>query len=74
MADLPIAAAPADAERLDELEIRFTLQQDLLHQLSDVVAQHARQIDDLKKEVERLRKRDTAEPQSLDPDERPPHY
>ena len=63
-------------ERLQELELRYTLQQDLLHELSDVVARHEREISALRREVEQLRSRRPGDESLLpfDPDEKPPHY
>ncbi len=65
-----------DDKRITELEIRYTLQQDLLHQLSDVLARHEREIEALRKELERLRQQVTSRDGALpfDPDEKPPHY
>lgn len=60
--------------RLEELEIRYSHQQDTLLQLSDVVARHEKEIERLRKLVEDMRApRDNAQ-LPLDPDERPPHY
>ena len=62
-------------DRITELEIRLTLQQDELQQLSDVVARQARELDELKQVVDDLRKRSgAAEASPFDPDEKPPHY
>lgn len=61
-------------DRLTELEMRYTLQQELLQQLSDVVHQHEREIDRLRREVEQLRGRVADGGVPLDPDEKPPHY
>ena len=63
-------------QRLHELEIRYTLQQDLLHQLSDVVAQHEKELARLRTEVDELRSRRSSEADQLpfEPNERPPHY
>ena len=63
-----------DDQRLVELETRYTLQQDLLQQLSDVVAEQGREIQRLQQELERLKGRVSDAPPPFDPDERPPHY
>ena len=63
-----------DDERITELELRYTLQQELLRQLSDVVLQHGRELDQLRRELERLRNRQHEAPAPFSPDERPPHY
>jgi SlyX protein len=62
--------------RLRELELRFTEQQDLLQELSQVMFQQQRAIDSLSSEVRMLRKRLEAEPGLVDAkrDDPPPHY
>jgi len=61
-------------ERIQELEIRYTLQQDLLVQLSDVIARHEQEIARLREELDRLREPPEQEQLPFAPDERPPHY
>ena len=61
-------------ERLIELELRYTLQQDLLRQLSDVVLEQGRELDRLRRELELVRSRQHEAPSPFAPDERPPHY
>lgn len=61
-------------DRLDELEIRYTLQQDVIAQLSDVVARHEKEIERLRSVLEQLRGKSEAAPLAFDPDEKPPHY
>ena len=61
-------------DRIQELEIRYTLQQDLLQQLSDVLARHESLIARLRAEVDELRGVRGNEPLPFDPDEAPPHY
>jgi|JI10StandDraft_1071094.scaffolds.fasta_scaffold87804_2 uncharacterized coiled-coil protein SlyX len=61
-------------ERITELEMRYTLQQDLVRQLSDVVLQQGRELDLLRGELERLRSRQHEAPNPINLDERPPHY
>jgi uncharacterized coiled-coil protein SlyX len=61
-------------ERLIELEMRYTLQQELLRQLSDVLLDQGRQLDRLRRELELLRSRQHEAPSPLAADERPPHY
>jgi SlyX protein len=60
-------------ERLTELEIRYTHQQDMIEQLSDLVARQGRQLDALRAELDRLRLQAEADGPSP-PNERPPHY
>ena len=61
--------------RITELEIRFTLQQDELQQLGDVVARQAKELDELKHVVDDLRtRRGAAETLPFELDEKPPHY
>jgi uncharacterized coiled-coil protein SlyX len=62
------------AARLTELELRYTLQQELLRQLNDVLVEQSRELDSLRRELERLKSRLSDGPGPLDPDERPPHY
>ncbi|MCS6902059.1 MAG: SlyX family protein [Myxococcales bacterium] len=59
-------------ERLTELEIRYTHQQEVIDQLSDLVAWQGRQLDALRAELDRLRR--YAEADEPSPHERPPHY
>ena len=61
-------------DRLNELEVRYTLQQDLLQQLSDVVARLDRDLARVRTELDELRSRRTSDPLPFDPDEKPPHY
>ncbi|NOK34669.1 SlyX family protein [Corallococcus exercitus] len=63
-------------KRLVELEIRYTQQQELLQELSDVLYQQGRVIDALQAELERLKRKLDAEPGLVDArqHERPPHY
>lgn len=61
-------------DRLQELEIRYTLQQDLVQELSDIIARHDREIARLRAELDELRTKRGGEPLDFDPDEKPPHY
>lgn len=61
-------------ERITELELRYTVQQDLLQQLSDVVLRHQQELDRLRRELELLRSSREEVPLPLNPDEPPPHY
>ncbi|RKH03377.1 SlyX family protein [Corallococcus sp. CA047B] len=63
-------------KRLIELEIRYTQQQELLQELSDVLYQQGRVIDALRAEVDGLKRKLEAEPGLVDTrqQERPPHY
>ncbi|RYZ42598.1 MAG: SlyX family protein [Myxococcaceae bacterium] len=63
-------------KRLIELEIRYTQQQELLQELSDVLYQQGRVIDALRAEVDGLKRKLEAEPGMVDArqQERPPHY
>ncbi|RMF42941.1 MAG: SlyX family protein [Deltaproteobacteria bacterium] len=58
-------------QRLTDLEIRFTHQQRLIEELSDVIAADGRQIDELRKEIGLLRQMlQRLEPESIpSPDE-----
>jgi SlyX protein len=61
-------------DRIVELEIRYTHQQRMLEELSDVVAEQGRTIDRLAKELLALRAR-VAELGDEEPgDDKPPHY
>ncbi|NPD27435.1 SlyX family protein [Corallococcus exiguus] len=63
-------------KRLVELEIRYTQQQELLQELSDVLYQQGRVIDALRMELDQLKRKLDAEPGLVDArqQERPPHY
>lgn len=64
-------------ERIIELETRYTHQQAMLQDLSDVLFAQQKTIDALKSEVEWLKKRlEAFEPGLVDVtgDEPPPHY
>ncbi len=64
-------------ERIIQLEERYTHQQALLQDLSDMVFEQQKAIDQLKAEVGYLKQRLQAfEPGLVDaaPNERPPHY
>jgi SlyX protein len=62
--------------RLTELEIRFTEQQQLLGELSEVLYAQQRKLDRLEAEVDVLRQKLAAEPGLVDANtqEKPPHY
>ena len=64
----------SEEERVTELEVRYTLQQELLRQLSDVVLQHGRELDALRRELDLLRSRQHDAPTPASADELPPHY
>lgn len=61
-------------ERITELELRYTLQQDLLQQLSDVVLRHQQELDRLRRELDLLRTSRDEAPIPLNAEEPPPHY
>jgi SlyX protein len=63
-------------DRIVELELRFTEQQRLLQDLSDVVYAQERAVERLRLEVAVLREKLAAEPGLVDGtvNERPPHY
>jgi len=58
-------------ERITELEIRYTHQQDILNTLSDLVREQQVAIERLKRQVEHLEVR--SEPEGPG-SEKPPHY
>ncbi|MBS7325290.1 MAG: SlyX family protein [Thiopseudomonas sp.] len=63
-------------ERMAELEIRQAFQDDALQTLSDVIAGQQKQIDLLRRELERLQARQEEQSQQFQevPNEPPPHY
>lgn len=63
-------------QRLTEMEIRYTEQQALLQELSDVIYRQQREIDSLKIQVSRLEKRLAAAEDlpTIGAAEKPPHY
>lgn len=63
-------------QRLVELEIRFTEQQHLLGELSDVLYAQQRTIERLQSEVNTLQQKLEGDPGLVDANrqERPPHY
>ncbi|ABF91883.1 Glycerate kinase [Myxococcus hansupus] len=65
-----------DEKRIAELEIRYMHQQELLQELSGVLYEQQKVIDQLRAEVDRLKQKLEAEPGLVDArhDERPPHY
>ncbi|MBJ6764889.1 SlyX family protein [Myxococcaceae bacterium JPH2] len=65
-----------DENRIVELEIRYTQQQETLQELSDVLYAQQRLIDSLRAEVDILKRKLEAEPGLVDAraNERPPHY
>ena len=72
----PAEKTAMEDKRLVELEIRYTQQQELLQELSDVLYQQGRVIDTLRSELDRLKLKLEAEPGLVDArqQERPPHY
>jgi SlyX protein len=65
-----------DEQRIVELEIRFTEQQELLQELSEVLYAQQRLIDTLRAEIDTMKRKLEAEPGLVDAraNERPPHY
>lgn len=63
-------------ERMAELEIRQAFQDDALQELSDVIIDQQKQIDLLRRELERLRVRQEEQAQQYQevPNDPPPHY
>ena len=59
---------------MTELEMRYTLQQELIQQLSDVVLQQGRELDALRRQLELLRSRQNEAPSPAASEEKPPHY
>lgn len=59
-------------ERLTELEIRITRQDDLLDQLNAVIYEQQKQIDLLLKKIETIEK--IADDPTAPRNEKPPHY
>ncbi|WP_244238504.1 SlyX family protein [Corallococcus terminator] len=72
----PAEKTAMEDKRLVELEIRYTQQQELLQELSDVLYQQGRVIDALRAEMDGLKRKLEAEPGMVDArqQERPPHY
>lgn len=63
--------------RLNDLEIKFTLQEDLLEELNSIVTSQQLTIDSLVKEVKRLKEgfeSVSIGEGSIDMQEKPPHY
>ncbi|MEY4752901.1 MAG: hypothetical protein RJA44_576 [Pseudomonadota bacterium] len=62
-------------ERLTELEIKISFNDDLLDELNRIVAQQQHQIEQLRRELKELRQQmpDASGPRSLR-EELPPHY
>jgi SlyX protein len=60
-------------ERIVELELRYTEQQALLQEISEVVWAQQRALDALKLELEALKQRIEASP-TIGPADKPPHY
>jgi SlyX protein len=65
-----------DESRIVELELRYMQQQELLHELSDVLYAQRRELDALRAEVDLLKKKLEGEPGLVDArqQEKPPHY
>ena len=63
-------------ERMAELEIRQAFQDDALQEMSDVIVDQQKQIDLLKRELERLSQRQEEQSQQYQevPNDPPPHY
>lgn len=67
-----------DSNRLDDIEIKLTRQEDLVETLNMQVYQQQKQIDQLEKLcatlAQRLRDMALNQPQAALPHDRPPHY
>lgn len=62
-------------ERLTEIEIKVSHQDLLLEQLSDVLFQQQKTIDELEKKLTKLEKKVSEEPLEMGPaGQKPPHY
>ena len=63
-------------ERIDELESRFTLQEHLVNELSEVIWKQQKQLDALQRLVGQLEQKLGGDPGLVDgkADEKPPHY
>lgn len=68
------------SEEFIDLQIRVTFQEDMLHQLNDIVSQQSTEILLLREQVRALAKRieefmrQPSQAENNIPDERPPHY
>ena len=67
-----------DSDRITELEIRFSHQDDFIQQLNQIVVQHQKTIERLEKEVldlkQALNSQEGVSGQRSLADDRPPHY
>ncbi|MBN4059032.1 SlyX family protein [Endomicrobium sp. AH-315-J14] len=65
----------SDNDRITELEIKLTHQEDLLETLNQVVIEQAKQIESLKRSIEHLEHQGSGDDNQAGPaDEKPPHY
>lgn len=62
--------------RLDDLEMRYAFQQEMLDSLNDVVTNQWAEIDRLSSTIDVLKERlgHNGDVEPEDPDQRPPHY
>jgi len=71
---------PEKNEQLIDLQNKFSFQEDMLQQLDEVVTSQALQIDELRRQLQRLEKSlqelsdDQDQPADAEIDEKPPHY
>ncbi|MET0405916.1 MAG: SlyX family protein [Cystobacter sp.] len=65
-----------DEPRIVELELRYMQQQELLQELSEVLYEQGRELEALRTEVLRMKKKLEGEPGLVDArqQEKPPHY
>ncbi len=61
-------------KRINELEIKFTIQEDLLDELNQIVTKQQYVIDQLTKDVKRLLQNQGTGGADTSGDEKPPHY
>lgn len=63
-------------DRVTELELRFMAQQELVQQLNDALVAQQRELDTLRRAVQKLGRKLEAMPGEVenDPNEKPPHY
>lgn len=68
----------SDERRLEDLEVKFSFQQDTIESLNDIVTKQWQQIDQLKRQIERIegRMQEMAEasPDAPLQEPPPPHY